>query len=685
MTERSSCKSFFKNYLIYRIKAQQMNLILCCIMNILALPLFVISQKKGYSNQPSDFYFIGRILSVISGFTLIILAVYGAVLSFEYYNKKNLTDTVGSLPLSYKQRFLGDLLAGYIANVAPVIPCGLISAVIFAGAQNKFESFCIEKDFSGTVFSTFRLALCMAFSLFIALTFAYLFTVFVSSACGKHFHSVMFSIFGIFALSGAAAGIAGCFAAGMLGANTGEYMNRAAAFVPPLGSLIDLSKGIRFLCGDFELFGSKPMTDVGIGDIFAAANVLNIVYFVILGVGIVFGAFYLGKRRKPEKTGSSFAVKPVFYVISSLMSAAAVFLMIVMLVKSNSGFGKRYITAAVAGVIMCVVSSVIYLPKLKELPRCILCSFAAIGVSVGLAALLNATGSFGYRYLPDAENIEYLKINDSYTITDKEDIKKYIEKHNEILRDKRSFLIHGYFYSLEYRTSNGKITKLSYGESLMSEGNPIQKMEKIEECLAGYGKYFFESFSDGFDDWSCSIIDENGTYDIPEQNKAELIAVLREEAEEKYDPDAEKYARVEFRRMNYGTKSFFIGKNLERTIAFLGDMNGTIEKDPNKLVLMIDYIISKKVDGQHSINSRCMQIRVRNKDMDKVLVKELIGLLKNTNEGSTDYGVVLGDNEWAFEVFYKNFSDSTRQYYIPRENSKRVLEIMTELALEDLE
>lgn len=682
MTERSSCKSFFGNYLIYRIKAQQMNLILCCIMNVLALPLFVISQKKGYSDQISDFYFVGRIMSVISGIVLIIIAVYGAVISFEYYNKKNLTDTIGSLPLSYKQRFWGDLLAGYIANVAPVIPCGLISAAIFAGAQSKFKAFCIEKDFSGTVFSTFRLALCMAFSLFIVLTFAYLFAVLVSSACGKFSHSVMFSIFGIFALSGAAAGIAGCFAVGMLGANTGEYMNRAAAFVPPLGSIIDLSKGFRFLSGNYEIFRGKPLTDVGIGDIFAAANVLNIVYFVILGIGIIFGAFYLGKRRKPEKTGSPFVVKPVFYVISSLMSAAAVFLMIIMLVDSNGGFGKRYITAAIAGVIMCVVSSVIYLPKLKELPRCILCGFTVIGASVGLAALLKSTGSFGFAYLPSAEKIEYLKINDSYTVTDKEDIKKYIEKHNEILRDKQSYLIHGYFYSLEYQTSGGNITKLSYSESLMSEGAPIKKMEKNEECLASYGKYFFESFADDLDEWSCSIMDENGAYDIPEQKKAEFIAVLREEAGEKYDPDAEIYARVEFRRINQGTKSFFIGKNLERTIAFLGDMSGTVEKDPNKLILMINYYMNWH---NNDPDQRRLEVRIRNKDMDKALVKELIGLLKKYDEG-VDHYFGVSDNDGGFEVIYKNALGSTFfDYCIPFENSKRVLEIMTELALEEFE
>lgn len=674
MTERSSCKSFFGNYLIYRIKAQQMNLILCCIMNALALPLFVISQIKGFSKVPPDSYYIGRIMSVISGVTLIILAVFGAVTSFEYYNKKNLTDTVGSLPLSYKQRFWGDFLAGYIANVAPVIPCGLISAAIFAGAQSKFKTFCIEKDFSGTVFSTFRLALCMAFSLFIALTFLYLFAVLISTACGRFSHSVMFSIFGIFALCGAAAGIAGCFAVGMLGANTGEYMKGAASFVPPLGSLIDLSKGFRFLGGNFEIFRGKPLTDVGIGDIFAAANVLNIVYFVILGVGIIFGAFYLGKRRKPEKTGSTFVVKPAFYVISSLMSAAAVFLILVNLVDSNGGYGKRYVTAAIAGVIMCVVSLVTYLPKLRELPRCILCGFAVIGASVGLAALFNATGSFGLAYLPSAEEIEYLKINDSYTVTDKEDIKKYIEKHNEILRDKRNYLIHGY-YSLEYKTTDGNITKLAYSGSLMSVGDPIRQMEKNEERLNGYGKYFFESFADGFDDWSCVVLDENSIYDIPEQNKAEFIAVLREEAGEKYDPDAEVYARVEFRRINQGTRSFYIGKNLERTIAFLNEMNGTIEKDPNKLILEIRYFMNEHNFG---VDFRVLEVRVRNKDMDKALVKELIGLL---GKGDDFSGNING-----FEVIYRNYSDSSAgYYYIPRANSKRVLEIMTELALDEFE
>ena len=668
MTERVSCKSFFKEYLIYRIKAQKTNLILCCILNALTLPLFVIAQLKGFDGSLSEFYFFGTYFPIICGIFLITLAAVGAASSFEYYSNKTLTDTIGSLPLPYRHRFWGDFISGYIANVAPVIPFALISAV-FAGANSEYKEF-----FAKQQFSAFRFMLCMTFTLVIALTFTYLFAVLVISACGRAVKSVLFSVFGTGALAGTVTGIAGVFAVGMLGVNPAGYMFTAARFVPPFGSVIELMHGVNFLNeASFEVYNGEWWDpEMGLGGIFANSDILYILYYVILGAGLTLGAYYLGKRRRSERTGSAFAVRPMFYVISSLFSAAAVFLATVMLVDSGNSFGEKLIMAAGAGGLACIVSVVMYLPKLKRLPECILCGMLSVGFSVGAVALIKGTGSFGLAYLPEnANEIEHIRVNYEYSITDKSDIKQYVKNINDILRNERDTLGYGavYNYFIEYKTSDGRVTERSYTNS---GGFSIQSMENSERSLSGYGRYFFEALFWRGSDWECHIIEDGVTYDIPEEKAAEFLDIISREAEEKYDPEAAVYARAEF--SGYGPKrSFYIGNNLEKTIAFLGQIKETSEADPNTLILMIDY------KPRNSGDEQSLSVKIRNKDMGNELVTELIGLLDDEFDGN---GQSWND---AFTVVYNNISSSNLfKYYVSYKNSKRVLEIMTELALEAL-
>lgn len=661
MTERSSCKSFFKKYLIYRIKSQKMNFILCCILNVLALPLYAISSNMAnnlITEIVPDFANCGYYFSIVCIFSLPVLAIIGTVFSFEYYNTKNLTDMVGALPLSYKERFWGDFLGGYIVNVMPVIPCGIFSIIVFANTQSKFNDFCANNGITSHHFNMASLGAGIALTLFIITTFAYLFTVLVVSGCGKVFHSVIFSIFGMVAITVMARGIAGCFANSAI-INSEDYITALESFFPPVGLLGNLF-------GSLNIFGAIDLINLPrIEDNFIVFKPLYPICFVILGAGITAGAFFLGKRRNPEKTGSSFVIKPVFYVISSLLSAAAAMIMPVITNNADEKPVMKLLLAVIAGGVMCLVSNVIYLPKLKELPKSVLCCCAAVAVSLGIAMLFKKTGSFGLRYLPeDAENIEYLKIND-ITVTDKEDIKQYIKKHNAILKNSADILSYGYAYSLEYRTSDGKTTKRGYSQTSLY---PVKDMLNNVKTLNGYGKYFFAQMNEG--EWDYLIVGENEKYDIPEEREEEFFGILREEAETKYDPDAEVYARVEFSGSG-SPGPFYIQKDFEKTIAFLDSINGVIEKNPDEIMISIDYNVYDT-----NIEDRSLSIYIRNKDMNSGLVRELIGLMKKTGEGD-------GDEDNYFSIDSYDITGS--KYYVPRKNTKRVLKIMTELALGDFE
>lgn len=670
MTEQSSCKSFFGAYLIYRVKSQKMNLILSCMLNLFTLPLFVFGKFIGSKDEFSQFYFFGTFFSVVCGIFLIVITVIGAVYVFDLYHRKDLTDTIGCLPLTYRQRFWGDFLAGYIANVAPSVPFGLGTAIFF-GAYGGFEEF--EQSVG---FTKLQFMLGMAVSLFFAMTFTYLFTVLVVSACGTAVHSVLFTIFGTAALTGTVAGFAGCFAVGMIGVDPSGYMSNATAFMPPFGSIKDLYLGAVFLSGSpLELFGGNMWYHSG-RRFFVSLDVPNIVWFVILGAAVIFGAYCLGKHRKTEKAGSPFAVKPVFYVISALSCAAAVFVMTVRFNGSTASPGSSLLAlfaAAGVGGVVCAVSVVMYLPKKKVLPKCILCGILAIGASAGTVALLKQTCSFGAAYLPEnAKEIEYIMTNYGYTITDKSDIKKYIKNHNDILRENHDTLGYGHYVIIEYKTSNGKISRRRYSNFGGSENDATLKMDENATTLSGYGRYFFEAESVQSAD-GCRITEGNISYEIPEQDYKEFIETLSREAAEKYDPEAEVYAKASFtNEYYYQTFDIDIGKNFKDTAALLERIKATIEPDPNEIVWMIDYRSAGADKG-------ALKVNIRNGDMDDPLVKELVGLLKAENDP-----VPFDDD---FMAYFKSYASDTGwdYYYVPRGSSKRALEIMVQLVINERE
>lgn len=663
-------QSFYKKYLLYRISAQKTNLVLCCILSFLTLPLFVMAQAAGFKDEFSQFYSFGKYFSMICGVSLMVVAIMGALSAFEFYNRKNLTDTVGSLPLSYKQRFWGDLLSGFIANVLPVIPMGIIAGVIAAADSNFNRLF---ELFTNAGVNAFGFILLITLSLTVAMTFVYLLTVLVTSACGKTRHSVLFSVFGIAALDGLVISFTGWFAACMLGVPVSTYTDTAKKLIPPLGPLTEALDGANFP-GYYiqQLKGSDGGIELntGLASDFSITKPLFLLFFVILGAAIIIGAYFIGKRRRPEKTGSAFAVRPVFYAISALMTAAAVFIVLSLYTEGHAELGRMLLEAAIAGAVVCAVSVIIYFPKSKKLPECILCGMLSVGAAVGLAELVKQTDSFGAAYLPEnADNIEYVRVNYEYEITDKDDIAQYLKRHNEILRSNRDILEYASNYVLEVKTTSGKTIERGYwGWRVYNASSPLQQMIENEQSLPGYGRYFFEgnaSYGD-FKDWIWHIVEGDREYDIPEKYRAEFIKTVREEAEEKYDPNARVYARMGLAFDSWHVRSFHIGENLDQTVALLKRIKNDIGPDPNGLVVRIEYSDSKE---------RKLNINIRNKDMDDPLVRELIELLNE--DGSVDRD---------FTVTY----DSSSAYYsgsveaVPKKNSKRVLEIMTKLAIDEL-
>lgn len=647
MTAQSSSKSFFGTYLKYRLGAMKLNLIMCCILNVLGLPLYALAARNGFVWAVSEFTMFGRVFSMLCIAALPAAAIMNAAVSFDYYNKKDLTDTIGVLPLTHQQRFFADLLAGYITNAAPIIPCGIFCAVMLSGTQAKFEEF--HQVTNGAC--NFRMAtvgVVIAVSLFLIVSFAYLFSVLISSCCGKFFHSVIFSVIGATILPLFFGGLARCFANGVVGIDGKGYFTAAVSFFPPIGLLGDLFDAMNVA------FDKYTDSFLRAEELYAVCDPIHIVIYVLIAAGLIAGAYFIGKRRLAENTGSAFAVKPMFIVLSAGITAAVT---ITMLAVTYHSVSLYILISAAVGAAACLVTILLYLPSKKKFVRSLEYGAAAVAAMLGVWFLLNKTGSFGARYLPEnSDKIEYVKINYTYTITDKADIEKYISLLNNDLRsvplDMR-YDLPGYVF--EVKTTSGKTIERKYSYS--------ERYANLLENLDGYVDYFFDEMNSVSDEWSCRLKTKTTDVEIPQDKTKEFIAILREEASEKHSPNAEKFADVVFSVFGR-ERRFEIEKDFSRTILFLELLDENVEKDPESLYLHIEYNRYGEEWGWLEVN-----IPYKNRDNEKV--KELVALLE---EGGSDV-----DNEFKIMAYH-----TSAGYAVKKSNRDRVLELMLEIAAEQI-
>lgn len=652
MTAQSSSKSYFGAYLKYRLGSLKINFVMCCILNVLGLPFYALSANKGFGGAVSEFAMTGRIFSTICIVALLAVAIMNAILSFDYYCKKDLTDTIGALPLTCRERFFADLLAGYSVNVVPLVPCGILCAVMFGTMQDKIEGGIRDFSMAGLGGVIFVL-------LFLIVTFVYLFSVFITVCCGKAFHSVVFSVLGMAVLPLFFGGLTRCFANRVIGIDSNVYFSKTIRFFPPIGLIGELFDAMGF---PFDYRAADPLSHAG--EIYAVIKPIYFAVYVLLAAGIIAGAYLLAKRRLAENTGSAFAIKPMFWVLSGGITAGAT----IMMFTAVNFILKHYILVSVAtGLVVCLVTILLCPQKKKEILRSIITGAAAVAVMLGAWVLIDKTGSFGARYLPESsDKIEYVKINNTYTISDKEDIEKYISLLNDRLRtdpsdlefERKRWLEPGYY--VEVKTTDGKTVERLYG----SESTGRQ----IFSNLDGYVDYFFDELeSASYELNSYLEIDKNTFVVISKEKTAELIDILRGEALEKHDPNAKKFADIVFSEhgSGRGERTFVVEENFTRTIAFIDDTGDYIGYDPELMYLSISYRFYGEEWDYFSV-------KIPFKDKDNEKVQELIALLED-NEGEN----LMSD----FKITAHYVSKGPG---VTLKNKERVLELMKEIAADYL-
>lgn len=671
MTEQSSSKSFFGRYLRYKIDQQKTNLLLCCVLNILTLPLLALAMKKGVFSIYADLYNVGRMGAAICAVFIVIMAAAGAVMSFEFYNKKNLTDTLGVLPITYKQRFFGDLISGYITNVAPIIPFGIVSLVIFSIAQKNLAASFKELSITEDV-SLIRFGVNAFVTFFFIVSITYFITVFVTSACGKVRHAIIFSVFLLAALPLMTGGIAGFVASSILSVDFMAVIDKTMLLFPPLKPLVSIINSADVLEKVQYIDGEESIKEN-----YIAFDPVCIIVWMALAVLFIALAYFTGKRRKPENVGSAFVIRPIFNVICALASGgfAAVYL--------GYTYRNMWFTSAIAvigGGVVCVVLLLLYLPKIKHLLFGAISGIGTVLAVFGLCVLFDKTGCFGARYLPEnSEKIEYVISNDFLKITDKADIEKFMSMQNGVLKKKGNDMMFdsdtSAKYSIEYKLTNGKTVNrvfynnyINVGISTFHNNYPTDLMLENEMRLENYPEYFFNAVKDNDYKFSCVNFDTGKRIELSESEADEFVDILYNEAKEKFYHETNDFAYAVFANR----VSFPIQMSFGKSIGYLeGFSDEIVDPEKDETYISITYYYGGDKDG-YNRNYISVSVPLREKNND--IVKEL----------ESYFDEQYYEDEFDDSGYDTNFTIYKRASYsinrlIRKEDTSKVLELMLEM------
>lgn len=712
MTGQSSCKkSFFKEYFFYRLKELRGQFLVCCILNLLSLP-FVGAALLFFSDNQYHIIVENQeirdaravidsavFISILCWGVLLILACLGAAFSFVYCNKKEFTDTLGVLPLTHRERFWGDFLGGYTATVLPIVPSALISMILFSLAQGSLNKLILAegaKPCGNAV--NYAIGLCL--SLFFAYTFAYIFGTLAAVCCGKIVHTIVFSFLSLAVFPLLAVSVLNCVLKLITGFDGTEVLYDFSAFLPPLGlitgEITDILKG--------SLIAVSSMTAEKMSQLFNCDFTLMKPYAVIIycvgAAALTALAYYIAKTRRQERVGSSFVNTAVFHALS--LSTVVLIVMFILAEGGRISLLLSVLLAFAASAVVMLVFEIIRLPRAKEIPKTLLRFAAAFVCCLGLYILLDKTGSFGLRYThPDIDDIDHLNVSfcifnndgfeskdEKYKITDRKDIEQLIDSHNNTLRSSYMHVMNGKGYSnrfsVEYVLKDGTTELRSFSDIDPYSGySGIDDMIGNVYALDGYLEMRSAVLTGGTELHSCAVTMKNTfeQYVIAEDKISEFAKILAAELVEKGTVDSEECGRAEFviseMEGKYENTSFVICENYTKTLDYLKTNVGFDNTaDENEPVIYLSYHYYKDYDSdEESGFDLNMSVNIYRRDLDTELVKELLTLIKARDS------VKIEAEDINFSIIIQT---SPYLYYIPKSAHKRVLEIMTELCLNDI-
>ncbi len=170
-------KSFFKTHFKNTILENKKFLFIVSVLHLIGYPVIAFTIRY-YSEHPDN---TDESYAIASCIALAIAILSGAIIAisiFNYLYKKSTVDMNLSLPLTTRQRFLSEYLAGLTIYIVPAIIGGLIGTVILLTGKHELMEVVKYTIYIGSI-------------VIIGMILYYSLTVLILSCCGSLFETIL--------------------------------------------------------------------------------------------------------------------------------------------------------------------------------------------------------------------------------------------------------------------------------------------------------------------------------------------------------------------------------------------------------------------------------------------------------------------------------------------------------------
>lgn len=484
-------KSFFGDYILYKLRGKRSMMIASAVMNFLSTTL-IGALAVYYFNTMDKYLMLGDgvdqgllewsvivILGVLiaAGASIVALTIIIMITpasTFDFFVKKNLTDTLGCLPLTYRQRFWGDFLGGLGVHMISFIPCSALGLILSAAANGSMSD-AVKRYLddmvphgSAGIQNTFgKWYLSYILLLFVGYMGAYAVSCFITVCCGRSFNAKACSLIGQILPAGLVSVYCSCAFSAAVGIDSTVAWMRAIAVIPPVGTWFS-----AIYMGSYDFTKYNYVYEQLDKAFFTLREPAYYIIIAALLAALIFGAYFLGKLRKNERTGREFVFGGAYYVLSVM---TVVFIIgIVPMVRDEMPwlFSRWSICAILVALVIYVVIELIHERSFKWIWMTVLRFIAMCLVCQGFFIVAYYSRGFGVgKYLPPRALISEVRVtgssffddvhDGSYIYRSDEAISTILSEHEKLFGDEDIFT--GDDISITYVLKNGREVVRRYG------------------------------------------------------------------------------------------------------------------------------------------------------------------------------------------------------------------------------
>lgn len=447
--------SFFKEYCRLRLKELRGFFIASCVLNLLCGPLqvttisLVLWADKG---NISFFNGYGSLAAVVLPLyllfltmpALLLLGIIIPITSRKMLNRRAHVDTLGALPLTFKQRYWGDLLAEYTAYLAPAVP-GILYTVVMMNTVIPNQ---IQEEGTNEIIAAVT---SLAITLFLSYVAAIALANFMAQCCGKISSGLFYSL----ATSVFLPVIVMCFtviaAENAVGVDATDAAINAGSAVPPFGVLLNL----------FMIFGV-----LGVSSGFTGASLASFIAISLIIAAFIAGGYFVGKKRKAELVGQKFLFDAAASAISIIIAASVlgVFLANVY----GYSLAKGIVIALIVTFVIFAGFEVLHRGKAIKLVQSLVKYVCVCAVGLGFFVIARYTHGFGVENrIPSANEVREVSVKmgvfngTEFNFNNEMAVEVVTREHKQLLKLKNA-LSTGNYFTISYKLKNGDELKRMY-------------------------------------------------------------------------------------------------------------------------------------------------------------------------------------------------------------------------------